>query len=79
MGTTQKFKTLQERITWRREKEEQKMRKKVVHAVGVLLAMLGFIFGMVLAGGEELSPLEAIATELGGIAALFVGAWLAQL
>ena len=55
------------------------MKRKIVHAIGVTLAMLGFVLGMVLAGGEELSPLEAIATELGGIATLFVGAWLAQL
>ena len=55
------------------------MKRKIVHAIGTTLAMLGFMLGMVLAGGEELSPLGAIATEVGGIAALFVGSWMTRL
>jgi hypothetical protein len=55
------------------------MRRKIIHAIGTTVALLGFILGFVLAGGEELSPLGAIATEVGGIAALFIGSWMAQL
>ena len=55
------------------------MRKKIVHAIGMILAVLGILLSFVLAGGEELSPLGVIITEVGGIAALFFGAWLVQL
>lgn len=55
------------------------MRRKVIHTVGTTVALLGFILSMVLAGGEELSPLGAIATEAAGIAALFVGSWMTRL
>lgn len=79
MGATPKFKSLQERITWRRVKEVLIMKRKIVHAIGVVLALLGILLSFVLAGGEELTPLEAITTEVGGIAALFVGSWMAQL
>ena len=59
--------------------EVPNMRRKITHVIGTVLFLLGFFASFVLAGGEEMTPLGAIATEVGGIAALFVGSWMTRL